>query len=54
MSIWIATLDVVTECYINGSKLKRLYGPLTLKVIQAIHKDNEDTRATNSPNEITR
>ena len=33
-AIMIATLDgVVMEGYINGSKLKRFYGPLTLQTL---------------------
>ena len=36
----IATLDgVVMEGYINGSKLKRFYGPLTLQALQTIHSN---------------
>ena len=37
-AIRIATLDgVVMEGYINGSKLKKFYGPLTLQTLQTIH-----------------
>ena len=37
-AVRIATLDgVVMEGYINGSKLKRFYGPLTLHALQTIH-----------------
>ena len=37
-TVRIATLDgVVMEGYINGSKLKRFYGPLTLHALQTIH-----------------
>ena len=39
-AIRIATLDgVVMEGYINGSKLKRFYGPLTLHALQTIHSN---------------
>ena len=30
--------------YINGSKLKRFYGPLTLQTLQAIHRDQEQKK----------
>ena len=41
VSVRIATLDgVVMEGYINGSKLKPFYGPLTLQTLQTIH-DNQ-------------
>ena len=41
VSIRIAILNgVVMEGYVNGSKLKRFYGPLTLKTLQIIH-DNQ-------------
>ena len=37
-AVRIATLDgVVMEGYINGNKLKRFYGPLTLHALQTIH-----------------
>ena len=37
-AVRIATLDgVVMEGYINGSKLKRFYRPLTLHALQTIH-----------------
>ena len=37
-AVRIATLDgVVMEGYINGSKLRRFYGPLTLHALQTIH-----------------
>ena len=36
VSIMIATLDrVVMEGYINKSKLKRFYGPLTLYLLES-------------------
>ena len=36
-SIRITTLDrVVMEDYINGSKFKRFYGPLTMQMLQMI------------------
>ena len=36
----IATLDgVVMEGYINGSKLRRFFGPLTLHTLQTIHSN---------------
>ena len=39
-AVRIATLDgVVMEGYINGSKLKRFYGPLTLYALQTIHSN---------------
>ena len=39
-AVRIATLDgVVMEGYINGSKLKRFYGPLTLQTLQTIHSN---------------
>ena len=49
-AVRIATLDgVVMEGYINGSKLKRFYGPLTLHALQTIHrnqrKKKEEKRA---------
>ena len=38
----IATLDgVVMEGYINGSKLKWFYGPLTLHALQTIHGNQQ-------------
>ena len=38
--VTIATLDgVVMEDYINRSKLKRFYGPLTLQTLQTIHSN---------------
>ena len=37
-AVRIATIDgVVMEGYINTSKLKRFYGPLTLQTLQTIH-----------------
>ena len=39
-AVRIATLDgVVMEGYINGSKLKRFYKPLTLHALQTIHSN---------------
>ena len=39
-AVRIATIDgVVMEGYINGSKLKRFYGPLTLHALQTIHSN---------------
>ena len=39
-AVRIATLDgVVMEGYINGSKLRRFYGPLTLHALQTIHSN---------------
>ena len=39
-AVTIATLDgVVMEGYVNGSKLKRFYGPLTLQTLQTIHSN---------------
>ena len=39
-AVRIATLDgVVIEGYINGSKLKKFYGPLTLQTLQTIHSN---------------
>ena len=44
-AVRIATLNrVVMEGYINGSKLKRFYGPLTLHALQTIHKSTEKER----------
>ena len=41
-AIKIATLDgVVMEGYINGSKLKKFYGPLTLQTLQIIHNNQK-------------
>ena len=41
-AVWIATLDgTVMEGYINGSKLKRFYGPLTLQTLQTIHSNQK-------------
>ena len=38
----ITALDgVVIKGYINGSKLKRFYGPLTLQTLQVIHLDQK-------------
>ena len=38
-AIRIATFDgVVMEGYINSSKLKRFYGPLTSQTLQTIHR----------------
>ena len=49
-AVRITTLDgVVMEGYINGSKLKRFYGPLTLHALQNIHsnqrREKEEKRA---------
>ena len=39
-AVRIATLNgVVMEGYINSSKLKRFYGPLTLQTLQTIHNN---------------
>ena len=39
-AVRIATLDgVMMEGYINSSKLKRFYGPLTLQTLQTIHSN---------------
>ena len=40
MAVQNATLDgVVIDVYINGSKLKRFYGPLMLSMLQPIYKE---------------
>ena len=42
VAVRIATLDgVVMEGYINESKLKRFYGPLTLQTLWTIHSNQE-------------
>ena len=44
-AVRIATLDgVVMEGYINGSKLKRFYGPLTLHALQTLHGNQRRKR----------
>lgn len=44
-SMQISTLDgVIMDGYINGSKLKRFHGPLTLQTLQAIHLDQEQKK----------
>lgn len=44
-AVRIATLDgVIMDGYINGSKLKRFYGPPTLQTLQAIHRDQEQKK----------
>ena len=41
-AMWIATLNgVVIKGYINDSKLKRFYGPLTLHALQTIHSNQK-------------
>ena len=43
-AVRIATLDgVVMEGYINDSKLKRFYGPLTLHALQKINRRKKDS-----------
>ena len=47
-AVRIATLDgVVMEGYINSSKLKRFYGPLTLHTLQTIHSNQRRRKEEN-------